>query len=30
MGDLAFDGFGIQTLLHLESYGIEDFLFRAP
>lgn len=30
MTGLAFDGFGIQTLLHLESNGIEDFLFRAP
>ena len=28
--DLALHGFGIQTLLHLESNGIEDFLFRAP
>lgn len=30
MTGLAFGGFGIQTLLHLESNGIEDFLFRAP
>jgi len=28
--DLAFHGFGIQPLLHLEPNGIEDFLFRAP
>lgn len=30
MTGLALDGFGIQVLLHLESDGIEDFLFRAP
>ena len=29
MTGLALDGFGIQALLHLESDGIEDFLFRA-
>lgn len=30
MGDFALHGFGIQALLHLESNGIDDFLFRAP
>lgn len=30
MGNLALHGFGLQPLLHLESNGIEDFLFRAP
>ena len=29
MTGLAFDGFGIQTLLHLESNGIEDVPFIA-
>ena len=28
MTGLALDDFGIQALLHLESDGIENFLFR--